>query len=64
MTKRIVMKYAPKDLESNHILIGHNKILINELSLNDLESQAKEKRRLRIQVANKFKVVYRRHKFR
>lgn len=64
MAKRIVMKYAPQDLEHNHILIGHNKILINELSLNNFELIAREKRRMRINVSNRFKQAYRKHRFR
>ena len=64
MSRRIVIKYTPKDLENNNILIGHNKILINEISLNNLESQAKEKRRLRVSTANRLKTAFKKHKFR
>ena len=58
------MRYAPQDMELNHILIGHNKILINELSLNNFELIAREKRRTRVNVSNRFKQAYKRHQFR
>ena len=59
-----MLKYTPKDLETNNILIGHNKILINEISLNNLESLCKDKRRQRVNTANRFKAAFKKHKFR
>jgi len=39
-------------------LLGHKKILIKESALNHLEAMAKEKRKMRIQCANKIKRMY------
>lgn len=38
--------------------MGHKKILIKESALNHLEAMAKEKRKMRIQCANKIKRMY------
>jgi hypothetical protein len=45
-------------------LIGHKKILIKESALNHLEALAKEKRKLRIQSANKINHMYKTSTFR
>ena len=63
-SKTFLLKYAPSHLVAREILLGHKKILIKESALNHLEAMAKEKRKMRIQCANKIKHMYRSSVFR
>lgn len=64
LSRSIIEKYARKELEDKNILFGAKKILIKESTLNHLELLTKEKRRMRVQVANRVKVMYRNALFR
>lgn len=57
-SRTFILKYAPNQLGNREILMGHKKILIKESALNFLEAMAKEKRKMRIQCANKIKRMY------